>query len=249
MDEGLLDRFHAIEEKHWWWAGRRRLVGMLLAADHPQKMLDIGCGTGETLTYLHQLYPRAQLYGIDTSDAAVRYSKNRGHRHIYKASALKLPFPDKFFDAVLFLDVLEHIARDKQALLESKRVLKPGGKIIITGPALQFIWSRHDTRQGHVRRFTRRQIRALARSVGLDVVFISYFNFIFSPVIISVRLLSKLPFLAKLSDYDNGINFDIADYGLVNSLLTKLFVTEINQLKYLHYPWGISLGASLKKLR
>lgn len=247
MDEGLLEHFNRIEESHWWWVGRRQLLKQLLNKVNPKKVLDIGCGTGETLTFVRSLYPKADLFGIDTSDVAIKFAKKRGHRNIVKATALKLPFPDNTFDTVLFLDVLEHIKSDAQALSESKRVLKPGGTIIITAPALQFIWSKHDTMQDHVRRYTRRRIRYLSQKIGLKIEFLSYFNFILSAPIIMIRLLSNLKFFNNLSEYDNGMNFEIARKSLVNNLLAAIFTTEIKLLEFINYPIGISVGTALKK--
>lgn len=247
MDESLLEHFNSIEETHWWWVGRRQLLKQLLEKIHPKKVLDIGCGTGETLTFIRFLYPKAELYGIDTSDVAIKFAKKRGHHNIVKASALKLPYPANTFDAVLFLDVLEHIKSDEAALTESKRVLKPGGLVIITAPALQFIWSKHDTMQDHVRRYTRSRIRYLSKSVGLNIKFLSYFNFFLSPPIIIIRLLSNLNPFSGLSEYDNGMNFEIAKKSFLNNLLANLFSLEIKLLKYFNYPIGISVGAALEK--
>src|SRR3990172_12360899 len=109
MNDSLLAKFNDVERLHWWWEGRRVLIKMLLGNRKYKKILDIGCGTGETLTYLKTIYPKSDLYGVDLSGEAVKYAKKRGHKNIRKANALKLPFKNNFFDAVLFLDVLEHI--------------------------------------------------------------------------------------------------------------------------------------------
>lgn len=247
MNNKLLDSFNQIEKDHWWWEGRRRLVKNLLAGNYPKRILDIGCGTGETLTFLKNLYPKAKLYGIDISNRAVMYSKQRGHWRIQKASANTLPFKNNFFDAVLYLDVLEHIKDDAKAISEAKRVLKSKGVIIITAPALGFIWSGHDTGQGHQRRYTRRAIKSLARLNKLKVSFISYFNFFLSPPIILIRILSNLKPFRSVSNYDRSINYDIAFMSLPNKLLKRLFLFEIEALRFVKYPIGISVAAKLTK--
>lgn len=249
MDDGLLRKFNEIETIHWWWEGRRELVKLLLKKKRPLKILDIGCGTGETLNFLKTLYPKAKLYGIDTSVTAINFSKKRGHKNIFKASAAKLPFKNEFFDVVLFLDVLEHIKDDRSVVTEATRVLKNKGAIIITSPGLSFIWSAHDTQQGHKRRYTRREIRRLANAANLKTDFISYFNFVFSPPIIVIRLLSRLKPFQSFADYDKGINFDIAKVGPLNNLMKWIFVNEVKALKYIKYPAGISIGARFIKNR
>ena len=247
MDEKLLDKFNEIERIHWWWEGRRELISFLLKGKRPVKILDVGCGTGETLTFIKKMFPKAKLYGVDSSISAIKYSKQRGHKNILKSLAEKLPFKDETFDVVLFLDVLEHIKNDQKVINEAKRVLKKNGSIIITSPALSFIWSAHDTEQGHKRRYTRRAIRALANEAGLKTSFISYFNFFLSPPIITIRLLSNIKAMRYLSNYDSGLNFEIAKKGIVNSVLKFVFVNEIKALKFFRYPIGISVGAKLIK--
>jgi ubiquinone/menaquinone biosynthesis C-methylase UbiE len=249
MDEGLLKKFNEIELIHWWWEGRRQLVTQFLKGRRPQKILDVGCGTGETISFLKKLFPKAKFYGVDSSSSAIKFSKLRGHKNILKSLAEKLPFKDKTFDVILFLDVLEHISDDQKVINEAKRVLKKNGSIIITSPALNFIWSAHDTDQGHKRRYTRRAIRKLSSNAGLKTDFISYFNFFLSPPIIAIRLLSNIKKLRYLSNYDSGLNFEIAKKSFVNSILRLIFVTEVKMLKFLRYPIGISIGAKLTKTK
>lgn len=247
MSGELLDKFNDIEKKHWWWEGRRELLRYFFKNRRPKHVLDIGCGTGETLSFLRRFYPSAKLYGVDTSSRAISYSKLRGHKDIKKASATKLPFKNDFFDVVLFLDVLEHIKDDNKAIREAKRVLRKGGIVIITAPALSFIWSDHDTKQGHQRRYTRREIRKLAADNQLGISFISYFNFLFSLPIIVIRLLSRLKPFKSFANYDKEINYNIANVTFTNSILRYLFIVEIKALRFIRYPIGISVSAVLKK--
>ncbi|MFZ3301098.1 MAG: methyltransferase domain-containing protein [Microgenomates group bacterium] len=248
MSSFLLKKFNQVEKIHWWWEGRRELLKNLIGRSNKNiKILDVGCGTGETLTFVNKIYPNSDLYGIDNSDMAIKYAKSRGHKKIYKRVADKLKFQSNFFDYILFLDVLEHIEDDQKAINEAKRVLKKGGKIIITSPALSFIWSEHDTMQGHYRRYTRREVVKLAHNAGLKVDFISYFNFFLSFPIIIIRLIGKLNLFKKISSYDQAINYDIANYGVVNNLLKFIFVNEVRLTRYFGYPIGISVGAVLRK--
>jgi len=247
MDGYLLEKFNEIERLHWWWEGRRQLIKQLLGKKRYKKILDVGCGTGENLVFLETLFPKTKLYGIDLYQRAVTFAKNRGHKKIFRANAVNLPFKDNFFDAVLFLDVLEHIKDDQSAVEEAKRVLKEKGRIIITSPALGFIWSEHDIKQGHQKRYTKREIRNLAQNVGLKTSFISYFNFFLSLPIIVIRLLSRVKLFRAFSNYDNSINFDIVNFVVLNSFLKRIFVFEIKMLKDIKFPFGISISAVLSK--
>ena len=247
MDGYLLGKFNDVERHHWWWEGRRELTKWLLGKKKYHRILDVGCGTGETLSYLRTIYPKSEIYGVDTSQKAVNFSKGRGHKMVFRANAIKLPFKDNFFDAILFLDVLEHVKNDQRAIREAGRVLRKNRRIIITSPGLSFIWSPHDEMQGHQRRYTRREIRRLTVEAGMKVNFISYFNFFLSPIIVTIRLLSRIKRFRYLTNYDRGLNFEIANKEFINSLLKKIFVTEIKLLRYLNYPFGVSIVAALKK--
>jgi SAM-dependent methyltransferase len=246
MNKNLLRYFNEIEKIHWWWEGRRQILRQSIAKKDGLKILDIGCGTGETLTFLEDFLDKPSLYGVDTSAVAIEFAKKRGHQNILKVDAKKLPFKTDTFDYVLLLDVIEHIKDDDSVILEAKRVLRPGGHIIITTPALQIIWSEHDAAQGHFRRYVRRRIRSLATKSRMSIERISYFNF-FSPAIIAIRLLGNLKPFKKINSYDSKLNFDVAKKSLVNSLLKFIFVTEIKLMKYVSYPIGISIFAMFKK--
>lgn len=247
MSDWLLKKFNEVEKKHWWWEGRRELLKLLTANENPKKILDVGCGTGETLSFVKTIFPKAKLYGIDTSRRAIKYSRQRGHKNILYSKAEDLPFKKNTFDLIMFLDVLEHIEEDQLAINEASRVLKKKGIIVITSPGLNLIWSNHDVEQGHKRRYTRKRIKLLAERSGLNIRFISYFNFFLSPPIILIRLLSNVKPFYSFSSYDNGINYDIVNVGLVNSILKKIFIFEIKMLRYVKYIFGISIVAVLEK--
>jgi len=196
---------------------------------------------------LSEYLQKPNLFGVDDSPVAINYAKKRGHKNIIKVDAKKLPFEDHTFDYILLLDVLEHIKDDAAVLIEAGRVLKKDGKIIITTPALQFIWSEHDSEQGHFRRYVRRRIRKIASTAKLSVNRISYFNFFLSPAIIGIRLLSRLKPFDRFGKFDSKLNFNVAKKTFVNELLKLIFVSEIKLLKYVSYPFGISIFAILEK--
>ncbi len=243
----LLNTFNRVESTHWWWEGRRYLI-TLLKDTNPKKILDVGCGTGETLMYLHTLFPKAELFGIDTSSDAVSYSHKRGQKNVVIGNAISLPYSPNTFDTVLFLDVLEHIKDEKKALLEARRVLKPTGTILITSPALPFLWSDHDKNQGHFRRYTKKDLLKLSDETKLKVLRIGYFNFFLSPIVLLVRLLGKLPFFHFVVRYDNGINYEVVNHRFINGILTSIFKFEIWLMATgIQYPFGISIACVYEK--
>ena len=199
------------------------------------------------MTHLKKILSKHDLYGVDTSPVAVRFTKSRGHKNAQKGSAAKLLYKANTFDTTLVLDVVEHIEDDQQVINEMFRVLKPGGEAIITVPALPFIWSKHDSGQGHKRRYTRRRLVKLAKKAGFKVEFISYFNFILSSIIILIRLIGRLKFFNNLNEYDSKLNYDLSRKKFVNFILRSIFVGEIGLLKWVAYPIGISVAAKFVK--
>lgn len=247
MNDKLLRTFDKVESNHWWWAGRRHLLKILSGEDKPVKILDVGCGTGQTLIFLKSLFPKSELFGIDPTPLAIKFAKKHGLKHVRKGRAEKLPYKDAAFDLVLMLDVIEHIKDDYQAVKEAKRVLRRGGKLIVTTPALSFIWSNHDKNQGHYRRYTRHRLRDLAVANRLKINFVSYFNFFLSPIIIPIRLLGNLKIFSGLNNYDSKLNYSVAEKTLVNTLLKELFIFEISLLRWIRYPIGISIAGEFVK--
>lgn len=242
-----LKKYNQIERLHWWWYGRRKLIEPFILEKNPKKILEIGCGTGETLSFLKQLCPKAQLNGIDISPLAVEYTKIRNHFNAYQANAVKLPFKENSFDLVLFLDVLEHIKNDQKAVNEAIRVLKNKGWVILTCPSLKFIWSHHDKILNHERRYNIKEVKDLAKKAGFDIYYLNYFNFFLSPLIILIRLITKLRYTKPFLKDASMTYYDIAFNPFLNSILKSIFISEIKLLKYLKYPFGVSIIAILVK--
>jgi ubiquinone/menaquinone biosynthesis C-methylase UbiE len=136
----------AAEPTHWWFVGRRRLFGRELvrqAVAIDARVLDIGTSTGANLRMLRDLGFH-QVTGLDKSDDAIRFCDEKGLGHVEKGDVCALPFPDSNFDLVLATDIIEHVDDDDRALMEIARVLKPGGRLLVTAPAFQSLWGLQD---------------------------------------------------------------------------------------------------------
>lgn len=246
MNEDLLVKFDDIEKIHWWWRGRRTLLKKLIG-DKQKDVLDVGCGTGETLLYLKDQGLAENVNGVDRSLLAVRYANKRGLKNVRQGEAERLTYKDNSFDLVLFLDVLEHIKDDARAVSEAKRVLRPGGRIIVTSPAQMFIWSTHDENQGHFRRYEKKDVLAVGNKVNMRLEYLSFFNFILSPVIVFVRLFGKTSVGKRVVNYDNYINFNISKSVFVNGILTMIFWVDVMIARYVGWPFGISVAWVFRK--
>jgi SAM-dependent methyltransferase len=230
---------HALELRHWWFRGRRRLLINLLrgvagAGLKPLRILDYGCGTGgNTLAY----GSFGQVVGIELDSAAVRLAHQRGGARYCRTSGTDLPFRDGSFDVVMASDVLEHIEHDGKAVWEISRVLRPGGSAILTVPAHGWLFSQHDTALQHFRRYSRLAVRDLFERNQLIIRRLSYWNAALFPLVCIRRLMGKRRRPGQpQSD-------TVLPPRLLNEALTGLLAVESALASRIVLPWGVSLVA------
>lgn len=255
MDNHLIDIFSEVEDYHWWFEGRRLLLTKVInsykknfgknnSKDSQIKILDVGCGSGGNLKFLSKF---GEIFGIDNLKQAVDHCKKRGFTQVKVADGNKLPFKDNSFDVITYLDVLEHFPDDTKTIHEAKRVLKEDGIIVITVPAMPLIWSKHDEMQGHVKRYTKKDIDFLATSQKINILYLTFFNIFLSPPIIIIRILSRTKLFDKFSSYDSKLNFDIAKIKVLNNIFLSIFKLEVLLGKWFKFPFGVSLLVVFKK--
>lgn len=240
MEPSEYEAMHAEELRHWWFRGRRRLlVDMLRQAlrsrDRLPRILDYGCGTGGNISAYASF---GAVVGIEPDAAAIRLAHVRGQAHYCRSSGTYLPFRHATFDAVLASDVLEHIDDDLQAVSEIARVLKPGGIAVISVPAHQWLFSRHDVALHHFRRYSKAGLRELLEDGGVSIRRISYWNATLFPAISLHRMLEKArPIGRPHSDTTTSPPW------LINEPLAGLLTVEARILRHVALPWGVSLIA------
>ena len=179
---------YELEDRHWWFKGRRAIIWALLeraGVRGPLRLLDAGCGTGRHLVEYGTL---GEAHGIDPSPAAVEACRRRGLERVSEAPIERLPYEDSSFDLILATDVLEHLPDDAIALRELRRVAAPGATIVCTVPALMWLWSDEDTRLHHYRRYRRRELVARVGEAGWTPSSASYYNTLLLPAIAAARL-------------------------------------------------------------
>ena len=147
-----------------------------------------------------------------------------------------IPFKPGTFDIVVAFDVIEHVERDVESLAKLREQLAPDGRLMMTVPALPWLWSQHDVTHHHFRRYTRSQLDSTLRRAGLEPVRISYFNTLLFPAIAAVRLSKKLLGLKEKGD-------DSMPSSFVNGVLKKIFGFESNLVGRIPLPIGVSLLA------
>lgn len=230
-------KMYELEEGYWWFKGKRKLISSWIEKHYGGRkrlrLLDVGCGTGIVMKMVGRY---GEVYGLDFSKEAITFCKKRGLKNLKKGSADNLPYKDGFFDAVTILDVLSsRWVKDQNAVKEIFRVLKKGGRIFITDSAMKCLWlSRHDMAFQTAKRYNKREMIEMVENAGFHIEKISYFNTgLFLLVFIS-RKINNLVGKGAKSDVKR-IN------PLLNWLLFAYYSSEISLLKYISYPFGVSL--------
>jgi len=230
-----------VESFHWWFVVRRKLLKSILCSLNVQKnslTLDIGCGTGSNLRVLVSagLHP----IGLDRSICALTLVKEKGDYPLLVGDLNKLPLKTKSVGLIIAMDILEHLEDDTHGINESYRVLKEDGLLILTVPAFRFLWGIQDRVTGHKRRYTRKEIMNKIKEAGFDLLKSSYFNFfLFFPILIARRIIQLL---GLEIGSENEVNFP-----LLNFILKTIFSLELYLLKYVSFPFGVSIVCVAKK--
>lgn len=187
-----IERMARLEDTYWWFRARRCLVRWLLERFRvPQGglVLDAGCGTGGTYAALRD---RWQVVGCDLAPLAMQYCRRRGMQLGVVGDVTALPVRDQVFDAVISCDVFEHLPEDKPAARALFEATKPGGIIVVTVPALPWLWSEHDEALDHRRRYTRQALHALLSGAGWHVELLNYTVSLLLPPIVVFRVWRRL---------------------------------------------------------
>lgn len=242
MDQSLLMSFAEIEERHWWFAVRRRIVEAAIdAARVPEaaRVLEVGCGTGGFAARLAAAHPGWRVSGVEPSEAAAGTAVQRGC-DVCVGTFETLAEPEGSVDLLVALDVLEHCEDDSVSAREAARVLAPGGAFVLTVPALPSLWSQHDIDNAHFRRYTRPRLLAPLEAAGLEVERATYFNSILLPAAYASR------WVARMTGSRKALGVEMPSQP-VNETMKAVFSLETALLRGVDLPVGMSLLAVARK--
>ena len=262
MNEQEYEKMSGLEKVYWWHIGRRAIIRVILKKyfsgwpsyddcsapsvrgwprqeKNPPLLLDLGCGTGGNAILLKEF---GEIIGADSSPTALKIAqKTTGFSKLILINETRLPFEDNIFDCVTLLDVLEHIKNDDDTISECRRVLKPGGSLILTVPAYQWLFSGHDEALDHKRRYLMKNFTKQLSNVGFRVCFKSYAITFLFPLMALYRLTERIFKRKQKSSY---VMFPES----INNFFISLLKMEALAFKIgSSFPFGTSIIICAKK--
>lgn len=236
-------RMYAVEMDHWWYRSlHRRVLRVLrreMTPDSP-RILDAGCGTGGLAIQLTRL---GAVTAMDFSPHALDLCRKRGLTDVVEGSINDLPFPDAAFDAVVSLDVLCHRSVDEaRAVAELTRVLRPGGLMVLNLPAYEWLRGQHDVVVHTARRYTKRRVRSVLETAGMEPVDVAHWNTLLFPVAAAARLASRRKLRGDDAPSDVG-----PVQPLLNAALCGVLSLEHGLMRAVPMPFGLSILALARR--
>jgi SAM-dependent methyltransferase len=242
MQAEVYEGLYTHAETHWWNRSRKRIVLSLLRrhVKLPRPcILDLGCGVG---THLQGLSEIGEVWGADPSDTALAYCRRHFSGRLDVLSLPdEIPYEAQTFDAIVMLDVLEHVKDDAGALCRIREILKPGGVLLLTVPALRWLWSSYDVHAHHWRRYHLGPLRALLQEAGFAIDLLSYMNCLLLPLMAASRLLMPAGFWNEKDMVKRG------NGRLIAPLFEWIFSAERHLLPWVRLPVGGSLVAVARR--
>lgn len=235
MDRIVYDRMAAHDSTHWWYRARREILFDYLtreaALPRDARILEIGCGTGHNLPMLARF---GSIEAIEIDPVARGIASERLGKPVSAAPLPELPGIERgAYDLIAVLDVVEHIEDDVAALKAMRDCLKPGGKILITVPAHQWMWSAHDVVNHHHRRYSKASLGRAISAAGLGHNGLRYFNSLLFPLAAAARVAGRM---TGRDDSD-----DSPPPKALNTLFETIFGWERHLVGRMPLPPGVSI--------
>jgi SAM-dependent methyltransferase len=224
------------ETTHWWFVGRRRLFAReikKMSLPRISRVLDVGTSTGANLRLLRDLGFHA-IEGLDLSDEAIRICREKGLGPVRRGDVCGMPFADQSFDLLLATDIIEHVDDDAKGLHEIARVLRAGGKALITVPAFPMLWGLQDRIGQHKRRYRMQQFADRVVRAGFEIEVGYYFNFLlFLPILVGRKLIHIIR-----PEIQNELQ---VNSPLLNRAMLAIFSVDTAMAPILRVPFGVSI--------
>ena len=241
MDPDAYAEMNSLQNEHWWYVSRRRIISRMISElklRQNTSILEVGCGTGGNLEMLSHY---GKVKGVEKNTTALEIARQNAGSRIFQNVEIEsgalpdnLPYGAETFDLICLFDVLEHIEADFEALVALKDRLNYEGRIVLTVPAYQFLFGKHDRTLRHKRRYNKSTLLKIHQKGGLHIDYINHFNFLLAPLIIFFRLYQKY--------FSKGGNSKAAmPNRILNSLLKRIMCLELFLVPFIFLPFGISI--------
>jgi ubiquinone/menaquinone biosynthesis C-methylase UbiE len=220
---------------NFWFKAKNELMEQLIGNNKNLKILDLGIGTGGDLKTLNK---HGKVYATDINREVLELIPKNLYFKKKVCDATNITYNSNKFDLVILFDVLEHVKDNKKVISEIKRVLKKGGKLLLTVPSFQYIYSSHDKALGHHKRYSKKEIKALLKDFKIEKL--GYWNFILFLPIALKRILTKnikprVDNMSILPKFLNNIFYKLLSFE--NRLISKGF----------NLPFGLTIFAECVK--
>jgi SAM-dependent methyltransferase len=224
------------QKKHWWFQGRKNIIDKIIFRINFKKnvnILDFGSGSGVNVEMLKK-YGNVDLQEVNKI-ARLNLKKIKNINKIYSSLKIK----KNYYNLVLVADVLEHVKNPKGLLRILKKNIKKNGYILITVPAYQFLFSSKDKALKHYRRYNKKTLKKTIDEFTL--VEMSYFNTLLFIPIMAIILFNKILNIHFIKKVETTPNF------IINKIFFYFFSFEKIILKFINFPFGLSIYALIKK--
>ncbi len=229
------------EDRHWWFCGRRAIAeAVIRSLEMPANaaILEIGAGTGGNIAMLER-FGRVTAVEMNETARAIAREKT-GRTFLDGALPDDVPVQAESFDLICLFDVLEHVAEDEASLKALRRMLKPGGQVVLTVPAHQWMWSAHDVGLHHMRRYSRETLRRRILDAGFALDRLSYTNAALFPVAALARLADRMRGPGRPSGHS-------IPPAPLNAAMRAVFAAERHVVPTAGLPFGVSLLAVMRR--
>jgi SAM-dependent methyltransferase len=245
-DPSFFDQLAAVEDRHFWFKARNRLIFELakkVSRDlKPDSLvLEVGCGTGNVLRFLCKACPACKVVGLELWFEGLHHSQQRSNALLVQGDIRNFPF-GKQFDLIGMFDVLEHLPEERETLLALRQALVPSGKLLVTVPAHQILWSHFDEASHHCRRYSPASIRKTLAEAGFEVQFLSQFMASLFPLIWAFR---KAAGLRARQDSDSVRRLAAKEFRLI-PVVNEVLAWELDlEARWLAHGHTLPIGTSL----
>jgi SAM-dependent methyltransferase len=232
-------KVYELEQEYWYFKTKRNLIintVKSLVSNIKGICLDVGCGTGLNLKELQAVL---SAFGVDSSQEALKFCRERKLNGLINAAADLLPFKEKSFHLIMAVDVLEHVDNDLKVIKEFSRVCKTGGFLIVHVPAFQFLYSDHDVAIGHKKRYSIKELKRKLSESFFEIEYIGFRLFFLFPFgamqRIFLKLRRKVYKTAKITTHRPKMG------KLPNRILQLIVTIEDRLSRFIHFPFGMSI--------